>query len=511
MHSDLHGSNSPSATVVWGGDVNLGRRQHYRTAEIGVDKTLNIPALAAADLSIVNLECVVSTKGEQGINKGEGGPYYYRARPEMLNVLIAVGVDVVATANNHSGDYGPEALLEQMDLLDAVGIAHSGTGVNKEAAFRPVITRAGELNVAIFSLDATQHRFAATESQPGTAYLPLKEPALWAETMAPKIAEARKQAHVVLVAVHWGENQAPDPSQQEMEAGRALIDAGADAVMGASAHLLQGIEVYKNRPIIYDAGDLLFDAVRRTFKDTGVFQLHLNSNGVEKVTFIPVGGGFGYSVQLEGDAAASVAGRYAKKCLPLGVELSVNAMGWAELTLEPPSRNSPEATPAPVAAKQQIKPTVGEKTAHARWVVNEVPEDARIEPLSVGPLKLLGIRVNPRRFTRRQMLWVESFWTTDEVLSDDFRIDFCLESASSARMAPWGKDMDHDPCDWMVPTSKWTVGVVYRDYYGLRPPYLKDWVNGVMKMGVRLRSEDRMSELVGLGVEIDLRVPGKDL
>jgi poly-gamma-glutamate capsule biosynthesis protein CapA/YwtB (metallophosphatase superfamily) len=500
-----------SPIVAWGGDVNLGRRQHYRTAEMGVDNVLKIPALAEADLSIVNLECVVSTQGEQGINKGEGGPYYYRARPQMLGVLLAAGIDVVTTANNHSGDYGPEALLEQMDLLNAVGIAHAGTGANREAAFRPVITRACGLNVAIFSVDATQHRFAATDNKPGTAYLSLNEPSLWIETLAPKIAEARKSAHVVLVAVHWGENQALEPSQQEIAAGHALIDAGADAVMGASAHLLQGIEVYKNRPIIYDAGDLLFDAVRRTFKDTGVFQLKLNAHGVEQVAFFPVGGGYGYSEQLAGQAAVSVASRYAKKCLLLGTQLDVTPMGWAFIQLHPPERVALAIEPVPSIVKNHIEIFARLDPKDKRWVVDAVPDDARIEPIKIGALTLIGIRVTPRNFTKRQMLWVESFWSTDTTLTDDFRIDFCLVPVTTERMAPWGKGMDHDPCDWMMPTSTCKAGLLYRDYYGLRPPYLKDWVNGVMKLSVRLRSKDQTTQLVDLGIEIELKLFSRNI
>ncbi len=78
-------------------------------------------------------------------------------------------------------------------------------------------------------------------------------------------------------------------------------------------------------------------------------------------------------------------------------------------------------------------------------------------------------------------------------------------------MAPWGKGMDHDPCDWMMPTSTWKAGLLYRDYYGLRPPYLKDWVNGVMKLGVRLRSKDQTTQLVDLGIEIELKVLSRNI
>jgi hypothetical protein len=164
--------------VAWGGDVNLGRRQHYRVAELGGPQAMlgNIAALRDADLRIVNLECVVATTGEQGADKDETGAYYYRARPEMIDVLTAARIDLVSTANNHSGDYGPQALLEQKTLLDAAGIGSAGTGPDLEAALQPVMARAGEVRVALFSLDATQPKFAATAWHPGGAYLPLATP-----------------------------------------------------------------------------------------------------------------------------------------------------------------------------------------------------------------------------------------------------------------------------------------------------------------------------------------------
>src|SRR5690606_34650243 len=118
---------SGQAVIAWGGDVNLGRRLHYCAAS-GQGPVLDVPALREADLAIVNLECVVSRIGRLGIRKGEAGPYYFRARPEMLGVLREAGVDVVTTANNHSGDYGPEALMDQERWLAAAGIGAAGAG-----------------------------------------------------------------------------------------------------------------------------------------------------------------------------------------------------------------------------------------------------------------------------------------------------------------------------------------------------------------------------------------------
>jgi len=473
--------------VVWGGDVNLGRRQHYRLRELGGPQKMlgGIAALREAGLRIVNLECVVATTGEQGVEKDEGGPYYYRARPEMLAVLTEAGIDMVATANNHSGDYGPAALMEQQALLEAAGIAHAGTGRNLEAALRPAFRQAGGVRVALFSLDATQSRFAATADSPGAAWLSLDNPAAWTATLQPRIAAARAEADVVLVAVHWGANLETEPSQAEIDVGHAIVDAGADAVLGSSAHVLQGIEIYRDRPILHDAGDLLFDAVRNDLADSGVFSLTLGVHGVEEVVFTPVGVGFGFSRQHAGDQAEAASARFADQCRALGTEMVPMPDGRCAVKLSPPARPAAPAAVVPASRPPSvIRPVPAPRPG---WVVDAVPADAFIPPLQIGPLRLVGVRCAPRQIVGRRMLWVESFWTADAPVPGDLRIQFRAVPMRSTRMPAWGEGMDHEPCDWMWPTSRWEPGRIYRDRYGLRAPRPGLLESDVLQLEVRLR------------------------
>ncbi|GAA5444373.1 UDP-N-acetylmuramoyl-tripeptide--D-alanyl-D-alanine ligase [Microbulbifer sp. NBRC 101763] len=474
--------------LAWGGDVNLGRRQHYRTAQLGVDEVLGkIPALKNADISAVNLECVVSTQGEQGISKGESSSYYYRARPEMLSVLIAAGVDIVTTANNHSGDYGPEALLEQEHWLDITGIGHTGSGENLDEALQPVFRPAGPLNVALFSIDATQPRFAAGPTSAGCAYLPLSLPELWRETLGPRISAARTQAQVVIVAVHWGANRETYPSKEQIDVGHAIIDAGADAILGTSAHNLQGIEVYRNRPIIHDAGDLLFDAVRNSLADSGIFRLQLSTHGVEQITFVPVGVGFGFSTQLSREEAVNLSRQFSNQCLPLGTKLSLCEEGTAILRLTPPRRDHVNLPSFPKTL-YQITALQQQPSLNPRWQVKAVPVDAQTTSIKIGPLELLGVRFYPREVKSRQILWVESFWRTDNEIQEDFRLDCRAVPVVKTTMPYWGKSMDHDPCDWQLPTSRWKPGTIYRDLYGLRPPASRDITDVDLQLHIGLVS-----------------------
>ncbi|MBY6188884.1 CapA family protein [Microbulbifer agarilyticus] len=478
-------------TLAWGGDVNLARRQHYRTEELGEEAVLGrIPALAGADLSVINLECVVATTGEQGIDKTERAPYYYRARPEMLKLLCRANIDAVTTANNHSGDYGVQALLEQGFWLDTIGIRHTGSGMNLDAALTPIILPLKDLNVAIFSLDATQQSFAAGPKQPGSAFLPLDNPIAWSRLLEPRILRARQHAHIVLVAVHWGNNLEKEPGSDEISVGHHIIDAGADGVLGTSAHILQGIEIYKDRPIIHDAGDLLFDAVRKTLKDSGIFQLSLSHRGVEKIRFFPVGCGFGFSHQRTGKDAEAATRRFADLCEKMGTSLQPLKDGSGKIVLQPPHRDFPSLPPARKALLNTAPLEQTQRPVSPNWTASEVPQDAAITPVDFGPLLLVGLRYAPQSIEHRQLLYVESFWTLNPSratqLNENIRLDIRAVPVAPTDMPYWGKSMDHDPCDWQLPTSRWKPGIIYRDYYGLRPPAPKQLRNIDLRLEIGL-------------------------
>lgn len=500
--ANVHGDT----VICWGGDVNLGRRQHYRTEEIGVENVLDIPALKTADLSIVNLECVVSTKGEAGREKGEAGPYYYRARPEMLHVLRRAGIDAVAVANNHSGDYGNEALLEQEHWLRSFGLKFAGSGRNLSEALRPAYLQAGPFTVALFSIDATQHRFAATEQSAGIAYLDLKNPKRWRQSLEMRIAEARTKAEIVLVAVHWGKNWASTPDEAEVTVGHVIIDAGADAVLGTSAHVLQGVEIYQGKPIIHDAGDLLFDS-KLPDRNAGIFKLRLDRNGIYAVDFVPVHVGFGKSHELPRDQAGMVNAAYRDLCFQLGSTVTLGEDGSARLELRKYNGQATgldeQLSATPVLSEDAIASALSAINCRDEWVVADVPVDALLEePLRIGPLTLLGLRCKPRNLTGRAMIWVESFWACDQSLTTDWRLDIRAVTNDKGAPVVWGAGMDHDPCDWMLPTSRWVPGLIYRDYFGLRPPASKVLRNAALEVEIRLLGNGRKTDTVRVPSDI---------
>jgi len=446
-----------SVTIAFGGDVNLGRRQNAISASDGADRALgDLSSLREADLAIVNLESVVSGIGQSGVEKGEDAPFFFRGRPEMLDVLIAAGVDAVGTANNHSGDYGPDALLDQGRLLDAAGVAHAGSGPDVEAACAPTYLPAAHLTVALVSIDATMPHFAATDASPGTCHLALEEPQAWRERMGPILEDARDRAHAVLVAVHWGPNLAAEPSAEKRAVGRLLIELGADVVLGSSAHVLQGVEVHEGRPIVHDAGNLLFDS-QEGVVDSALMLLDLDSRGVRSLRVEPLVTEYGWTRP----ASPAESGRIVDEVAALSRSLGTELMG-GRLPLDPPVRAEPEPQPVPQRQPALTPPAADPPPG---CLAAEVPAEFAIPPLRLGELTLLGVRVDPVPADPRKLVWVESYWRVDSGRLGDRWISPRLEPSGGG--GTWRGD--HQPCDWAWPAGRMVPGQIYLDRSALRP------------------------------------------
>ncbi|HET9493592.1 MAG TPA: CapA family protein, partial [Chloroflexia bacterium] len=170
------------------------------------------------------------------------------------------GFDAVLLANNHVLDYDVEALLEMLERLERAGTPYTGAGRNLQEASRPVVLHVRGLTVGLVAFTDNEPGWAATILAPGTNWIPVT---LEERTLGPvraSVARAREAgAQLVIFSIHWGPNMVQRPSGLFRRFARAVIDAGADVFLGHSAHLFQGIEIYRDRPVIYDAGDFVDD------------------------------------------------------------------------------------------------------------------------------------------------------------------------------------------------------------------------------------------------------------
>ncbi|MDJ0764737.1 MAG: CapA family protein [Myxococcota bacterium] len=275
-------------TLFASGDTMVARWVPYVVHKKGADWPLaELQTLIKnADIAMTNLECVIATKGRFW-DKGERRPYLYRGRPEMLDVLTEVGIDVAVVANNHAMDFGPEALLEQLAFLDAAGIAQVGGGRNMAEASQPTYVQVGSTIVSFIGLETEFPKFSATSDSPGIHHARGKKAII--EALKKPIATARKYSDLVVFTPHWGLNWTENPLPETIEIAREVIDLGADAVLGHSAHHLHGIEIYKGQPIVYDMGSLLFDAVgKKRMRYSAAFVLDFTAQGFTKLAVHPV-------------------------------------------------------------------------------------------------------------------------------------------------------------------------------------------------------------------------------
>ena len=261
--------------VCFAGDINLdenwGTTLYMDSMENGIHDCISIElmdAMKSADIMCLNNEFTYSLRGE----KLAGKLYHFRANPERVKVLGEMGVDIVKLANNHACDYGEESLLDTMDTLKNAGIDYIGAGKNLEEAMTPVYKEIDGKTVAFVAASRAEKNIKtpqATETSAGI--LRCYETDLFVET----IKEARENADFVLAYVHWGTEYSHQLEDVQTETAKLYLDAGADAIIGAHSHCLQGLEYYDGKPIIYSLGNYWFN--EKTL-DTMLVDLHFTGD-----------------------------------------------------------------------------------------------------------------------------------------------------------------------------------------------------------------------------------------
>jgi poly-gamma-glutamate capsule biosynthesis protein CapA/YwtB (metallophosphatase superfamily) len=236
-------------SLVFAGDVMLDGGPGHLVAN-GKDPFADVAdILASADVAVCNLECVVGRGGRQ-VEK----PYTFKAPPLCIDVLKR-HFAAVCVANNHSGDFGPESLLDEFQRLDKAKLPYFGGGRDSKEAHRPLIIEKGGRRVALLGYnDFPPKAFEATAKRAGVAWLREAE-------VVNDIRAARKEhgAHIVIPFLHWGDEMVSAPTEEQRTLARRLVDAGADAVIGGHPHVTQTVDVYHGKPIVYSLGNFVFD------------------------------------------------------------------------------------------------------------------------------------------------------------------------------------------------------------------------------------------------------------
>ena len=232
--------------------------QHFQ--EIGAESISDVidpefvELMNKADVMWINNEFCYTDSGEPLAGK----TFTFSANLENVKYLKELGVDVAGLANNHVFDYGEQGLLDTLDTLKEAKIPYVGAGHDIKEAASPVYVKAGPLTIAYVAAERAEKvqivTQEATEDQPGV--LRCYENDRFIES----IKEAAKKADYVIALPHWGTEHSTELEDAQTDGARAYIDAGADAVIGAHPHILQGLEYYKGKPIVYSLGNFWFDS-----------------------------------------------------------------------------------------------------------------------------------------------------------------------------------------------------------------------------------------------------------
>ncbi len=286
VYTMKHNSPQKNNTVTIGfvGDLMLGRLVNEHIAHYGHAYPWGntLPILNATDFNIANLETTL-TKSIQKVPK----VFNFKSDPNNVASLKLANIKIVSLANNHILDFGNKGLIETIDTLNQESIEHVGAGINKQEAKKPVLIEKNNLQIGIIGYTDYPKDWAAQENKPGTNVITIDD----IKTVQHDIRQLKKDADIVIVSIHWGPNMRQRPTQKFVDFAHAMIDAGADIIHGHSAHIFQGIEVYKNKLIMYDTGDFVDDyhVARRLRNDqSALFKVTIDKNGIQKVKIIPV-------------------------------------------------------------------------------------------------------------------------------------------------------------------------------------------------------------------------------
>ena len=272
-------------TITLTGDILLDRGVRQRINAIGIDGlfTPEIDSVFAhSDIVVGNLECAVTSLNTPAMKK-----YVFRGNPEWLHTLRQHGITHLNLANNHSVDQRRGGLISTADNCRQAGIVPVGIGSDMAEAVQPVLLNSspcGEgTRIYLFaSLQLPLENFTYLPDQYSVSQDDI-------DSLCCRIRRLRasESSAYIIVSPHWGVEHQLEPSHMQRRQARAIIDAGADIIVGHHTHTLQTVECYKDKPIYYSIGNFIFDQTSPINTRTALVQIRIAPTSVEVET-IPV-------------------------------------------------------------------------------------------------------------------------------------------------------------------------------------------------------------------------------
>lgn len=239
--------------------------------------------ISAPDLMVVNLETAVA-------DVGVGRPpvdkrFLFRSPPASLDLLVNAGVDVVALANNHTLDFGADALAQTLDEIDARSLHRVGAGLDQTSAYEPLILDVGEWTVGLVSLSRVPCDWSASGEN-------VRPQVAWAcppffDLAEAAAREAMARSDVTIVMIHGGEEGVLCPSPFMVELEQAFAEMGVHAVINGHPHVLQGLTRHGETWIAHSLGNFAFPPARGITGNSAIVQLLVSEIGIE-MSIVPI-------------------------------------------------------------------------------------------------------------------------------------------------------------------------------------------------------------------------------
>jgi poly-gamma-glutamate capsule biosynthesis protein CapA/YwtB (metallophosphatase superfamily) len=281
VRTELPKEEEKEVTLIAVGDIMLSRNV---AAKIRAYDDINYPFLQTRDL--LRKGDIVFANLEAPITEGpivKTGDMSFHADPGVEVALRDAGFNLVSLANNHTPNYGQKGLLDTFKLLTEADIKYVGAGANAAEAEQAIFIEKGGVRFAFLAYndsDVVPANYLATANRAGTNFMDTKK-------MVNAVAKAKQDADLVIVSMHSGTEYSV-PNQRQINFAHAAIDSGADLIIGHHPHVLQRVEQYKGKYILYSLGNFVFDQMfSLETRQSVIVELKMNKQGVQDIEFIP--------------------------------------------------------------------------------------------------------------------------------------------------------------------------------------------------------------------------------
>lgn len=230
------------------------------------------------DLTVINLECSPSDLGTPYDKQ-----FTFRCDPDALPVAVANGVEVMNLGNNHGQDFGKEAMLDGRANVFAAGGQAVGVGMDLAEAMEPAIVEVNGWTVAVVGFGGVVpwEAWLAADERPGMASgddIP---------TMVEAVRRAGEVADLVVVTIHWGRELDTQPLAEDVERAEAMIEAGADMIIGHHQHRLNPLTFVDGVPVAWGMGNFVWPRLSDAGATTAVARFVVSPDGEVDACLIP--------------------------------------------------------------------------------------------------------------------------------------------------------------------------------------------------------------------------------